>query len=64
MPNSGALRRIPDHSSARRRLERLAREKRGRAGILLDVATWEELLAAGEAMGLAPAQAIAGPVAD
>jgi len=27
--------------------ERLAREERGRAGIPLDAATWEELLSAG-----------------
>ncbi len=55
---------IPDHCSARGRPERLPREERGRAGIPLDAATWEELLAAGEARGLAPAQAIAGLVAD
>jgi uncharacterized oxidoreductase len=44
--------------------ERLAREQRLRAGIPLDAATWEELVTAGEAMGLprAQAQAIAGPV--
>jgi len=37
-----------------------------RAGIPLDAATWEELVTAGEAMGLAraQAQAIAGPVPD
>ncbi|HET9923573.1 MAG TPA: hypothetical protein VFS98_05585 [Methylomirabilota bacterium] len=44
--------------------ERLAREQRLRAGIPLDATTWEELVTAGEAMGLprAQAQAIAGPV--
>jgi hydroxycarboxylate dehydrogenase B len=44
--------------------ERLAREQRLRAGIPLDAATWDELVTAGEAMGLprAQAQAIAGPV--
>jgi len=46
--------------------ERLSRAERRRAGIPLDAATWEELMTAGEAMGLARAQAeaIAGPVAD
>jgi hydroxycarboxylate dehydrogenase B len=43
--------------------ERLSRAERGRAGIPLDATTWDELLAAGEAMGLAraEAEAIAGP---
>jgi uncharacterized oxidoreductase len=43
--------------------ERLSRAERLRAGIPLDATTWEELLTAGEAMGLPPAQAevIAGP---
>jgi len=46
--------------------ERLAREARLRTGIPLDAATWEELVTAGEAMGLAraQAQAIAGSVPD
>ncbi|MGH7350525.1 MAG: Ldh family oxidoreductase, partial [Candidatus Rokuibacteriota bacterium] len=46
--------------------ERLAREARQRAGIPLDAATWEELMTAAGAMGLARAQAeaIAGPVPD
>lgn len=46
--------------------ERLARAERLRAGIPLDAATWEELVTAGEAMGLAraQAQAIAGPIPD
>jgi uncharacterized oxidoreductase len=46
--------------------ERLSREARTRAGIPLDATTWEELLAAGEAMGVtrARAEAIAAPRAD
>jgi uncharacterized oxidoreductase len=46
--------------------ERQARAARQRAGIPLDVATWEELVTAGLAMGVtrAQAEAIAGPVAD
>jgi uncharacterized oxidoreductase len=46
--------------------ERLSREARQRAGIPLDAATWEELVTAGAAMGVARAQAetIAAPVAD
>ena len=46
--------------------ERSAREARQRAGIPLDVATWEELVTAGEAMGVTrdQAEAIAGPVGD
>jgi uncharacterized oxidoreductase len=46
--------------------ERLSREERRRAGVPLDAATWEQMVIAGEAMGLARAQAeaIAGPVAD
>ena len=37
--------------------ERLARAERSRAGIVVDATTWEEILLAGEAMGLARAQA-------
>jgi len=46
--------------------ERQARAARQRAGIPLDVATWEELVTAGVAMGVtrAQAEAIAGRVAD
>ena len=44
--------------------ERLSREERRRAGIPLDAATWEALVAAGEAMGVtrARSEAIAGPI--
>jgi uncharacterized oxidoreductase len=44
--------------------ERLAREARGREGVPLDAATWEAMVAAGEAMGVtrAEAQRLAGPV--
>jgi uncharacterized oxidoreductase len=43
--------------------ERLSRAERQRAGVPLDAATWEALVTAGEAMGLARAQAdeIAAP---
>jgi len=46
--------------------ERLSREARLRAGIPLDAATWEEIVAAGEAMGVtrAQAEALAAPGAD
>jgi uncharacterized oxidoreductase len=46
--------------------ERLSRAERLRAGIPLDATTWQEIVTAGEAMGLprARAEAIAGPVPD
>jgi LDH2 family malate/lactate/ureidoglycolate dehydrogenase len=46
--------------------ERLARAERLGAGIPLDRTTWEELLTAGEAMGVTRAQAgaIADPMPD
>jgi uncharacterized oxidoreductase len=46
--------------------ERLSREARQRAGIPLDPATWEELVTAGEAMGVtrAQAEALAGGTTD
>ncbi|HYB40215.1 MAG TPA: malate/lactate/ureidoglycolate dehydrogenase [Candidatus Methylomirabilis sp.] len=37
--------------------ERLAREERARSGIAVDAATWEEILSAGEKVGLARAEA-------
>jgi uncharacterized oxidoreductase len=37
--------------------ERLAREERGRAGIAVDEITWEEILQAGEKLGVARAEA-------
>ena len=37
--------------------ERLARAERSRAGIVVDATTWEEILLAGEAVGLARPQA-------
>jgi uncharacterized oxidoreductase len=39
--------------------ERLARAQRSRAGIEVDATTWEELLAAGEAVGVSRATAAA-----
>jgi uncharacterized oxidoreductase len=46
--------------------ERHSREARLRAGIPLDATTWDEVVTAGEAMGVtrAQAEAIAAPVAD
>jgi uncharacterized oxidoreductase len=46
--------------------ERLARDARQRAGIPLDANTWEELVTAGEAMGVARAlaESLAAPIAD
>jgi uncharacterized oxidoreductase len=39
--------------------ERAARAARSRDGIVVDETTWEEILAAGEALGLARAEAAA-----
>ncbi len=39
--------------------ERLARAERGRAGIAVDATTWEEILGAGEQLGLPRARALA-----
>ena len=36
--------------------ERIAREERGRTGIAVDATTWEELMDAGEKVGLTHAQ--------
>jgi uncharacterized oxidoreductase len=39
--------------------ERLAREERTRTGIAVDATTWEEVLQAGEKVGLARSAALA-----
>jgi LDH2 family malate/lactate/ureidoglycolate dehydrogenase len=38
----------------------MAREERARTGIAVDATTWEEILQAGEKVGLARAEALAG----